>query len=75
MNKKLSALLLAAGYGTRLRPITNDIPKCLVTINNEPILKGGLKKLRGKGVKNVLLIRIIYLKRLTNLLVAIVLGT
>ncbi len=49
MNKKLRALLLAAGYGTRLRPITNDIPKCLVEINNEPILQRWLNEVEKQG--------------------------
>ena len=49
MNKRLSALLLAAGYGTRLRPITNHIPKCLVKINNEPILKRWLREVKKQG--------------------------
>tara|TARA_R110002074_G_scaffold274885_1_gene446440 strand:- start:5117 stop:5827 length:711 start_codon:yes stop_codon:yes gene_type:complete len=34
----LRALLLAAGMGTRLRPITNTIPKCLVPIHGRPLL-------------------------------------
>jgi len=34
----LKALLLAAGLGTRLRPVTNNIPKCLVPIKGRPLL-------------------------------------
>ena len=35
MKNNLKALLLSAGFGTRLRPITNKIPKCLVEINKK----------------------------------------
>lgn len=34
----MRALLLAAGLGTRLRPITNTIPKCLVPIHGRPLM-------------------------------------
>ena len=36
--KNIRAILLSAGLGTRLRPITLKTPKCLVEINNKPIL-------------------------------------
>ena len=35
----MRAILLAAGLGTRLRPLTNQIPKCLAPINGKPLLE------------------------------------
>ena len=52
---KTKALLLAAGFGTRLRPITYDTPKCLVKINNIPILEHWLIKLEKIGIDEVLI--------------------
>lgn len=34
----MKAFLLAAGYGTRLKPLTNTIPKCMVPIQGKPLL-------------------------------------
>ena len=52
---KTKALLLAAGFGTRLRPITINTPKCLVKINNIPILEHWLLKLEKMGIEDVLI--------------------
>lgn len=41
----MKAVLLAAGVGTRLRPITNTKPKCLVEINGVPLLDIWLSQL------------------------------
>lgn len=46
----MKALLLAAGLGTRLRPVTNYIPKCLVPINGKPLLGYWLDSLPKAGV-------------------------
>ena len=51
---KVKALLLAAGFGTRLRPATDSIPKCLVKIGGEPILERWLKQLISLGCKDIL---------------------
>jgi choline kinase len=34
----MRVIILAAGQGTRLRPLTNDKPKCLVELNNKPLI-------------------------------------
>lgn len=46
----MRALLLAAGWGTRLRPLTNTIPKCLVPIGGEPLLGIWLDRLSQAGI-------------------------
>lgn len=52
---EMKAILLAAGKGTRLRPLTDTIPKCLIPINGEPLLEIWLRLLKGYGVKEVLI--------------------
>lgn len=52
--KGMSAVLLAAGYGSRLRPLTNTTPKCLVPINGVPLLKIWLNDLNNAGVKRII---------------------
>ena len=50
----MRAILLAAGLGTRLRPLTNSVPKCLVTIKGVPLLEIWLDKLTAAGVQSTL---------------------
>lgn len=51
----MRALLLAAGLGTRLRPITDSIPKCLVPLNGKPLLEYWLDNLSSVGVTQFLI--------------------
>ena len=48
----MNAILLAAGYGSRLRPITKDIPKPLIKIGEKPILFYIIKHLLKYKIKN-----------------------
>src|SRR4030095_2146232 len=51
----MKAFLLAAGLGTRLRPITDSTPKCLLRIGGSPLLDIWLAALARSGVDEVLL--------------------
>lgn len=46
----MKAILLAAGLGTRLRPITDAVPKCLVPIFGRPLLDIWLERLSKSGI-------------------------
>ncbi|MGI9101543.1 MAG: nucleotidyltransferase family protein [Terriglobales bacterium] len=50
----MKAFVLAAGHGTRLRPLTDTMPKCLVPVRGVPILKIWLDLCRRHGVDDVL---------------------
>lgn len=50
----MKAYLLAAGYGTRLKPLTDTVPKCMVPIHGQPLLGWWLSLLRRHGVTDVL---------------------
>jgi NDP-sugar pyrophosphorylase family protein len=46
----MKALLLAAGRGTRLRPLTELVPKCMLPVAGKPTLVRAVEWLRGWGV-------------------------
>jgi len=49
----MKAILLCAGKGARLKPITNYIPKCLVPINGQPLLDIWLTKLEKLKINKI----------------------
>lgn len=51
----MRALLLAAGLGTRLRPLTLTVPKCLVPVRGKPLLDYWLEHLFSAGIERVLI--------------------
>jgi mannose-1-phosphate guanylyltransferase len=51
----MKAFLLAAGLGTRLRPLTDHVPKCLVPVGGRPLLDLWLENFRRAGVDDVLI--------------------
>jgi L-glutamine-phosphate cytidylyltransferase len=55
-NKAVHAIILAAGRGSRLGPLTDDLPKCLTVVAGRPLLDWMLDSLSGAGIENILIV-------------------
>jgi NDP-sugar pyrophosphorylase family protein len=55
MMNEITVLILCGGLATRLHPITKNIPKSLVSINNKPMLQHQLDMLQKQDVRHVVL--------------------
>src|ERR1700751_871117 len=51
----MKAMVMAAGAGTRLRPLTFSVPKPMVPVANRPVLEYTLENLRRHGVTDLVL--------------------
>lgn len=54
-NRNVKAMVMAAGAGTRLRPITNDVPKPMVPIANKPVLEYTIENLKRHGITDIIM--------------------
>lgn len=50
------AVILAAGFGSRLRPLTNNHPKCLTPLAGRPLLERQLAVLRAEGAEDIAIV-------------------
>jgi len=51
----MQAVILAGGLGTRLRPLTEQIPKVMLSVNGQPFLLYLLKLLKESGINDIVL--------------------
>jgi MurNAc alpha-1-phosphate uridylyltransferase len=49
------AMVLAAGYGTRLKPLTDSVPKPLVPVAGKPMIQYALDRLQAYGIEEVVI--------------------
>ncbi len=54
--ESLQAVILAGGLGTRLRPLTETVPKPMVPVNDEPFLTHQLRMLTAQGITDIVLL-------------------
>jgi NDP-sugar pyrophosphorylase family protein len=55
VNKDSSVAILAGGLATRLRPLTDAVPKALINVCGEPFLAHQIRLLRSQGIRRVVL--------------------
>lgn len=51
----MKAMILAAGYGERLRPLTDETPKPLLHIGNKPLIQYHVERLVEAGVREIVI--------------------
>ena len=51
----MKAIILAAGLGTRLRPMTENTPKALVKVNQKPLVEYQIEFLKERGIDEIII--------------------
>lgn len=52
----MKAMILAGGLGTRLRPLTEDVPKSMVPVGGKPFLQHQIEQLKKNGITEIILL-------------------
>ena len=52
----MKAIILAAGLGTRLRPMTENTPKALVKVNQKPLVEYQIEYLKERGIDDIIIV-------------------
>lgn len=52
----MRAIILAAGLGTRLRPMTDNTPKALIKVNDKPLVEYQIEYLKEKGIDDIIVV-------------------
>jgi len=55
--RKMKAIIIVAGMGSRLRPLTNDKPKCMLEFKGKTLLEYQIDALRGAGIDRIVVIK------------------
>ena len=53
----MKAIIIAAGIGSRLNPLTNDKPKCMLELNGKALLQHQIDAFKGAGIDRIVLIK------------------
>ena len=62
----MKAVIMAGGFGTRLRPLTMTIPKPMVSLLNKPIMEHIINLLKNHGINNIVSLLYYHPEIITN---------
>ena len=50
----MKGIIMAGGFGTRLRPLTNTLPKPMVPVANKPMMEYTIELLKKEGIDEII---------------------